>query len=253
MPYDLKGLKVLVTRPGPQGELLCNRIDEVKGSSVYFPAIEIFPPDKLDLLHQQIKTLNQYDWIIFVSPQAVLQTAKVIHDNWPVLPEIKIAAIGAGTADTLKNFKFPVAVYPKKEWNSEGLLELTEFKEVKGKKIAIISGEGGREFLENTLIKRGAAVTKMVAYKRCPPKDPAVFLQLLKSHSIDIIVLTSNQGLENLEKCVIPDKQEELLHSIRILVVSERIAKYAEELGFKKIILAKNASNESILDALNHQ
>ena len=63
------------------------------------------------------------------------------------------------------------------------------------------------------------------------------------------MIVTSVTGLENLETLI--DKQyHAYLHTIPLVIMSQRILLYAETLGFKNIILAKNASHGAILKVL---
>ena len=237
---SLQKLRVVVTRPLPQGEELCTEITAAGGEAIYFPTIEIVPPTNATLFENQIAQLEDFNWVIFISPQSVSQSAPVIHRKWPAFPErVKVAAIGAATAKILQNMKFPVTVFPKEDWRSEGLLDLPEFENVTNKKIAIISGEGGRELLEKELSSRGAAVTKMAAYRRALPQTrPHMF-------EMDIIVCTSNESVTNLTKLL-----GRPVLKTPLLVVSERMIQHARELGFQKIFLAKNAGHAAILQAL---
>lgn len=251
---NLQSLRVLVMRPKPQGAILCEKIQAAGGNPVYLPTIEIAPPDDSGAFLEHIKTLDEYEWLIFISPQAVMQSAAIIHAHWPhFLEKIKIAAVGLGTATALRDAKLPVSIFPSEEWNSEGILDLAEFKQISGKKIAIICGQGGRELLADTLVARGALVTLLIAYQRKLPEiNINEYTHLFHTAAIDIIVCTSNESLQNL-LTLAGEKSLADLQVIPILVASGRIAANAKALGFDRIILAKNASNDCILDALDKQ
>ena len=251
---SLDKLHVLVTRPKPQGEILCKKIEELGGRAIYLPTIEIAPSDNPLLFEKQIKALDQYNVIIFVSPHAVLQSQSTIHQYWPQIPEhIKFVAVGLGTARELQAAHLPMNLFPSENWSSEGILNLPEFREIKGQKIAIICGQSGRELLAATLVEREAEVTLIFAYQRLVPKVATKQqIDLFSSGAVDTIVCTSKDSLQNL-LVQVGDVNVPLVQEITILVVSERIADFAKEHGFKKIIIATNASHESILDALLKQ
>lgn len=240
---SLNGMRVLVTRPAPKGQILCGQLRAHGGRPIYFPTIEIFPPNDLPLFEKQISELQQYDWIIFTSPQAVYQIKSL-----PSEPT-KIAAIGAGTALALREAKLPVHLYPQEEFNSEALLDFSELQNVKDKKIAIIKGEGGRELLSETLTARGAMVTEINSYRRAlPVVNVDEYLDLLRRNAVDVIICTSNDGLQNLK--ILLEASWSNLQKIPMLVISERMQTRATELGFEKILLAKNPSFEAILEVL---
>ncbi len=243
----MKNLTILVTRPKPQGEILCEKIRAAGGKTIYFPTIEISPPEDIARFTQQMSALAQYDWLIFISPQAVYASAAAIHS---IPSHVRIAAIGAGTAQALQEMNLPVAIYPKEDWSSEGLLDLAEFKAIAHKKIALIQGAGGREWLADTLTARGALVTSVIAYRRTlPVVDVSNYVNLLMTGKIDIITCTSGETLQNL-KILIGHDGWRYLRTVPLLVTSERVAKLANELDFKKIALAKNASHHAIIETL---
>ncbi len=222
-------MRILVTRPKPEGEVLCELIRSQGNEAIYFPTIEIAPLNST-------QPIEKYDFIIFVSPRAVFFALDKIAQPLP-----KIIAVGQGTAALL-----PGAICPK-EWSSEGLLALPELQEVQDKKILIVKGEGGRELLADTLTKRGATVREWAVYKRVLPNLKGE--GLLKEHKIDIIVCTSTDGIKNLIDLLGPKDKVDLLN-VTLLVVSERLKNYAKDQGFKHVMMANNATHESILAAL---
>jgi uncharacterized protein HemX/uroporphyrinogen-III synthase len=237
-------LCVLVTRPAPLGELLCEEIRAAGGKPIYFPVITILPPADEALFLQQITQLNNYDWVVFISPQAVLHSKIYLKDL-----TASIAAIGKSTMQALQSAGLAVSAVPEEEWNSEGLLDLPSFQAVQDSKIAIIKGEGGRDLITNELEKRGASVTEIQAYQRAlPQEDNGPVLQLLRKKSIDVILCTSVLGLTNLMSLFANVE----LKKIPLLVISERMRQKAEDLKFETIFVAKNASNGAVLAALKN-
>lgn len=247
---NLNGLTVMVTRPKPQGEILSDQIRAAGGEVIYFPTIEIKPPEDMTAFTQQIKQLDQFDWVVFISPQAVYQSAATIKKCWPQFPVgVKVAALGGGTAEALHQATIPVDAFPKEDWCSEGLLDDDAFQQLAHKKVALICGESGREFLAATLTVRGAQLTNIIAYQRCIPKvDVSDYIRLLQTHKIDIILCTSGEILYNL-KLLLEEAWKEL-QSIPVVVVSERMQMLAKQLEFSTLLLAKNASHPSMLSIL---
>jgi uroporphyrinogen-III synthase len=246
---DLKHKTILVTRPMPQGEILCEKLRALNGNAIAFPTIDIKPLQDYTPLKEQIAQLDQYDWLIFVSPQAVQHCHALLHAAWPVLPsELKIAAVGLGTANALQAVNLPVTACPT-QWSSEGLLSMPLLQQVQGLRIVIVSGEGGRELLAETLAERGAEIIRMITYRRCLPvyQNITDYLALFQARKIDIIVVTSGEGLHNLITLI---GDVELIRTLPLVVMSERLVGIAEEFRFKQIILADNASDTAIIDAL---
>jgi len=230
---------VMVTRPEPQGDRLCQLIRESGGHAIHFPTLVIEP------LHDQPVLEPLYDWIIFVSPSAAYYAVNLLPFPLP-----KVAAVGLSTAEVLIQHGITVTAYPEEDWSTEGLLKLPEFQHIVGQKIRIIKGEEGRETLAHTLQSRGAQVSLQSVYRRILPEiDPAPIRLLLRAHKIDIIVCTSTEGIRNLLQ-LLGEESKSFLLNVPLLVISERLKDYAGELGFQVIKLAKNASHQSILASL---
>lgn len=244
---NLNHLRVLVTRPQIPGEILCEKIRAANGKAIHLPTVVIQP---LRSHIDQLKTLEQFAWLIFLSPNAVLHSATDIHALWPIFPnQTKIAAVGVSTAAALQKANLTVAVVPKEDWRTEGLLDLPEFQQISQQNIALISGVGGRELLADTLKERGAHVSRISVYERQLPQiDMREYIGLFHQHSIDIIISTSQESLQNLLVLMGLNKAE--LFAIPLIVVSERIAEYAKQKGFKRVLIAKSARDDDILEIL---
>jgi uroporphyrinogen-III synthase len=247
----LQNITVMVTRPTPQGKTACEMIQEAGGKPVFFPTIEIISLKPTSHFSKAIEELDTLDWLIFISPQAVYQTAALIKARWPCFPlGVKVAALGGGTARALQEAGIPLHLYPKDHWSSEGLLALPDFQEIKAQKIAIVRGEGGRALLANELTGRGAKLTHIVSYQRSmPTKDVTSYLSLLHDKKIDIIITTSNDILSNLNT-LLGQQAGISLYTVPLIVVSDRMAELAENLGFQTILLAENASLDAIMAIL---
>lgn len=247
----LDGLRVIVTRPSPAGELLCQAIKKSGGKAIHFPTIDIVPLFDSPFLAQQLAKIDRQDWLIFISPQSVYTSSAAIKSYWSAFPaHVKIAAVGAGTAHALEVAGLPVDIYPEEQWSSEGLLNLSVFQTLTGKKIMLFRGEGGREWLAESLTVRGALVSHAISYRRClPDVDVSEYLNLMQQNEIDVITTASGEGLRNLK--VLLASGWSYLQNIPIVVISQHMVELAENLGFKKILLAKNASHVAVMEILD--
>ena len=240
---NLENINVLVTRPNPQGKILCEKIQMLGGATVYLPTIEFASPI------QEIKPIsNVYDWIIFISPEAVLRS---IHLITPLPEKTRVASIGEGTANALHKANIAKVVYPEQNWTSEGLLDLAFFKNVHQQKILLVRGEDGREILAETLVDRGALVDHLPVYRRVVPDYPnrSEYTELLVKKKIDIVVCTSGESLHNL-MTILGAENQSLLIDLAIIVVSSRLVEIAKQYHFARIFQAKNASHQAIIDTL---
>jgi uroporphyrinogen-III synthase len=229
---------VLITRPAQQAQSLCAAITRLGGQTLLLPTIAIAD---VQINRDQLQQLAQQDIAIFISVNAVQKTAGIIK-QWPA--QCKIAAIGTATAQALCDLNWPVHIVPAEQFNSEALLAMPALQQVANKKIMLFRGEDGRELLANTLRARGARITEIVVYRRVLP----VIDQLPNIKNVHVIVCTSSAALQNLCKLFAADKQ--LLFNKKLLVSSHRMADFAQQLGFTKLLIAANATNEAIVNTL---
>lgn len=248
---NLNKMRILVTRPEPQCSELAELIHTLNGTAIKLPAIAFAPPADWKGYQNAVAKLDECNWIIFTSPQAVYSSAADIKAQWPHFsPFVKIAAMGDGTSKALTEAGLPVDALPANQWSSEGLLDLPAFQHLENKQVALVTGEGGRELLEAALKERGAHLIKVISYQRqLPSFDMQPYVDLLQRREIDIAVCTSYEGIRNL-KILFGQANWPLLQKLPMIVVSERIKTLAAELGFQTIWLASNASHKVILESL---
>ncbi len=188
--------------------------------------------------------------MIFISANAVRFGMVLVEDYWPQLPAgLSWYAIGAATADMLARHGI-AAITPGNVMSSEGLLAVPALQHVNDQRVLIVKGEGGRDTLMTELTRRGAAVDELACYRRSRPELPAGALAAkLSRWGIDVIMLSSGEGLANLQVLLSPAETTKLKH-IALIVPSQRVAQLAREAGFEQIVTAENASDMAMLRAL---
>jgi len=239
---QLNGLKVLVTRPLEQSVSLVSAIESQGGIAHSFPLLEIQPvspcPDNLS-------QLDEYDLIIFVSRNAVKYIQPCLAEAFPV--SLKVAAVGKATAASLEQYGQGVDITPASQFDSEGLLATAELMNVADQRILIVRGRGGREQLAETLRARGAHVDYAEVYQRIPTEQVLTY----RDNDIDAIIITSSEALLNLQQIAGRPGKAWLLEK-QLVMLHERIAVRANELGFKLTpVVAKQASEAALIDALH--
>ena len=243
---------IMITRPAHQADALTQAIHTAGGEVFLFPTLAILPAELTQENKEQLQNINQYDFIIFISPNAVEYGLKHIQANTTLSANTLLATIGQGSAKLLYDRlgKQPDVV-PDENFNSEGLLATEAMHHVANKHILIIRGNGGREHLKESLQKRGAIVDYLTAYQRIKPANkPSDLEQYLQNNQIAAIVITSATSLQNLLELT-PDKVTSKLLHVPLLLINKRLISIAKEAGFTNdLFVAKEASDEAILDSL---
>ncbi len=241
----LQGVTVVVTRPAAQAEGLARRIEQAGGRALRFPVIEIDHFDTPELRRQAREALEASRWAIFVSANAVEGAWRLIG---PDLPRgVALAAVGRATARALEARWGGPVLLPEREYNSEGLLATAPMQAVAGERITIFRGQGGRELLARELTARGAEVAYVECYRRGRPGGS---IEPLTRSAVDLVCVTSNEGLQNLYEMAGPAHRRWLLER-RLVVVGPRTARLARELGFLLPPLqAARADDEALVTAM---
>ncbi len=249
MDRPLAGLGVLVTRPSHQSDPLCTLLAEQGAIPFSFPVLALAPPEDTTPLPALFADLATFDRVIFVSPNAVQYAADWIKTvgGWP--PGVTATPMGAGTARALVQRGIPIDLMPSGRFDSESLLASLTFSDLRGQRVLIVRGEGGREWLAEELIRRGASVVYAAVYRRTQPTtDPAALLCRLAE--IHVAVITSSEGLHNL-CALLGGEGQAWLQDTEIVLFSHRTAEQARSLGLRGVIhVTTQATDVAIVDVL---
>lgn len=232
----LAGRHIVVTRPAGQATHLATALYELGAHPVLFPVLDIAElADVTPILDAAIR-LEEYDWAMFVSPNAVDKALAVIlaHRPWP--KNVRVATVGHSSEQALARHGLTEVLAPQERFDSEALLELAPFQDVAGQRVVVFRGDGGRELFGDTLKARGAEVDYVTCYQRGKPaSDPSPLLRLWQDGRLDAVTLTSSEGLRNLYEMVGKLGQGWLKHT-PTFVPHARIAEQARALGLHQVI-----------------
>lgn len=245
----LTGRHVVVTRPAGQAAHLATALAGRGAIPVLYPVLEIRDiEDPAAVLDAAIR-LDSFDLAVFVSPNAIEKALALIlpRRSWPAA--LRVAAPGKSSEGELARHGIHDVLSPPLRFDSEALLELPELTDVRGKRVIIFRGEGGRELLGDTLRARGAAIEYLTCYRRSKPLiDPAPLLKLWEEGQLDAVTMTSSEGLRNFVDMV-GRLGLAWLKKTPVFVPHARIAGQAQALGLGKVI-ATDPGDDGLLAGL---
>lgn len=239
----LAGRTIVVTRPQAQAAPLAEAIVAAGGEPLIFPLLEISPAADLQSLTDAACRLADYALAVFISPNAVEHALPVLLEKqaWP--PSLIPAAVGQGTVKVLAERGVHGCIAPTERFDSEALLDLPELaaERVRGKRVAIFRGDGGRELLADTLRERGATVDCITCYRRSGPSaGVAPLLAAWRAGRLAALTVSSSEGLRHLVE-LLDDEGRAFLQRTPLFVPHVRIAESARALGLSNIILTAAA------------
>lgn len=245
----LAGVGVLITRPAAQAANLIRRIEEAGGIPHSLPTIEIAPLDDFTALDRLLDQLPTFDMAVFVSINAVEHTfarlqARAIE--WP--KALAVACVGRASADALARLGVREVIAPATRFDSESLLARPELQAMRGKRVMVFRGQGGRALLGDTLRARGADLVYAECYRRLATRaDVGPIEEVGKAGRIHVISITSSEGLQNLCDALSGD----WLLRTPLVVLSDAQADLGRRLGFTTdVLVAPTASDEAILETI---
>jgi uroporphyrinogen III methyltransferase/synthase len=253
MSLPLAEITVVVTRPSEQAAEFTAELKRFGANVFSFPTIEIAAPESYAELDAAIENLQNYDWIIFTSSNAVEHflnrlTAKNLETA--ELDYLRVACVGDATAERLRLAQIHIDVLPA-ESNAESLFgEIENYVgDLAGLRFLFPRSEIAREVLPRKLRKAGAIVDAPVAYRTVLPEKPetAKFKAMLAGGSIDCITFASPSAFKNFLQIF---GETELPKDVAIACIGETTASVVEEMNLKVEIIASEAGSRSFTKAI---
>ena len=236
---NLVGRHIVVTRPLAQAAHLLQALLERGAVPVKFPVLAIHDLQDSSAIVDAAIRLDGFDLVIFVSPNAVEKALDVIlkQRQWP--SNLLVATMGRSSEQALAARGITRVIAPSLRFDSEALLDLPELQSIKGQRILICRGDGGRELLGTTLKERGGLVEFLTCYQRVQPSlDAAPLLSLWQEGKFDAVTLTSSEGLRNFCAMIGRLGMAWLKHT-PTFVTHTRIAEFARDEGLESVVLTE--------------
>ena len=234
-PLSLAGKYIGVTRPAGQAAHLAEALQNLGAHPILFPVLTICDLGDTKPLYDIALRLDDFDFAIFISPNAVDKSLEHVLRNrgWPA--RVRAATVGESSASALARHGITNVLVPRGRFDSEALLELPELQDVAGRRIVIFRGDGGRELLGDVLTERGAEVVHIPCYRRGKPNhDGAALMKHWEDRTLDAITVTSSEGVRNLYEMA-GKLGQAWLRKTPLFVPHARIGEQASRLGFGQI------------------
>ncbi len=277
-PHDGAGLShavrltVVLTRPAGQSGALAKALHDAGIATIEFPLIEIAAADDTAPLRAALASLDQYALVVFVSPNAVDYAFASYDAIWPHALPIGVVGPGSVAALAQRGVQAPAynVISPHASaddsdgarFDSEALFAALEASlgetAFEGKRVLIVRGDGGREWLADRLREAGADVETVAAYRRLVPEPSigawsrvhALLSDEAKTPSAWLV--TSSEGVRNLAELAhdhLTASERTQLKRAAFVAPHPRIAETARGLGFDSITVS-GAGDERIARTL---
>ena len=244
------------TRPDSRAAELTEALQN-KGYQVEsLPLLELVAQPFSDSLFQLYQQLTDAQAIVVVSPTAVdvgmqyLTQSGLKLDN---LKHIQWIAVGQATANRLHEYGIEAHV-PDVE-TSEGMLRLPILYNMQQKgSVAFWRGEGGRQFMMDTLQQQGIQILNFVLYHRqCPEVSYSTFKHLTQNSNYNLenwlVLITSEASWKYwLELCLKNNVQPDCVYLVLGPRLFQLVKKYRDQQqAYFHIIQLENLSPSGMI------
>jgi uroporphyrinogen III methyltransferase/synthase len=196
----LFGKRIVVTRTREQAGELSKALRDLGADVIELPTIRIeLPEDRLGFA-EMVTHAHEYDWLVFTSPNGVekfFEAFFATYDDARSLGNPRIAAIGAGTAAKIREYRFAVDLIPER-FVAEGLIDAFKKESVENLTMLWVKAEESREVVGEGLAALGAIVDECIAYRTVPEtEDPTGAKVKLADEGADLITFTSGSTVDH--------------------------------------------------------
>jgi len=196
----LFGKRIVVTRTREQAGELSKQLSDLGADVIELPTIRIeHPEDRLGFA-EMVTHAHEYDWLVFTSPNGVERFFDAFFATYPdarSLGNPRIAAIGNGTAQKIREYRFTVDLIPKR-FVAEGLIEAFKEESVENLTMLWVKAAETRDVVGKGLEDLGAIVDECIAYRTVPEtEDPTGARAKIEEEGADLITFTSSSTVDH--------------------------------------------------------
>ena len=196
----LFGRKIVVTRTREQAGELSKALADLGADVIELPTIRIEHPDDRLGFAEMVTHAHEYDWLVFTSPNGVerfFDAFFATFEDARSLGNPRIAAIGNGTAQKIREYRFAVDLIPER-FVAEGLIEAFKKDSVENLTMLWVKAAETRDIVGKGLEDLGAIVDECIAYKTVPEtEDPTGARARLEEEGADLITFTSSSTVDH--------------------------------------------------------
>lgn len=248
----LAGKRIVVTRAIEQARGLKTQLERMGAVVLLFPAVSFSEPADTGELDRAIRSLEEFDWILFTSANAVRffaarcrkLTIEPCHGG-----NCRCAAVGPATAGALAAAGFSVDHVAQEFLGAALARELSAV--LAGKKILLPRSERARADLPNALKTFGAEVSEVVAYHTggVGAIDPGV-MRAIRGAEVDVISFFSPSAIQNMRGELGGELFSRLAGKAAMAAVGPVTAAALRDAGLPVAIEASLATAESMAAAI---
>jgi uroporphyrinogen-III synthase len=250
----LAGKRVVLTRAPDQARDLALTLERLGAEVVLLPMISLAPPEDWGKLDEQLRQLDSFDAIVFLSRNAV----RYLFDRCAQLGiqcELLrsgnrfLGAVGPATARALEEEGVQVSYVAGKGTGEALARELGPT--LAGRRVLLPRSDRGDERVPEALRASGARVTEVIAYRTTGPAsiNPEILARTRRAE-VDAIVFASPSAVRTFARAIGESDLPTLSVRVPLLAIGPTTATAIRRLGAQVTIEAEESSVSGIASAL---
>ena len=246
----LSGHRVLVTRAGDQAPVLTAALVEIGAEPVMVSTIEITDPSSFAELDQAIAELDQVDYLILTSVNAVaafFDRLTMQGYDARALTTLQTVVVGPKSAEALAAHGVTADLMPD-DYRAEGIVVLLK-DQVSGKRLLYPKAALARDLIPTELIAAGAEVIAPIAYASAAPADAAEKLQQALADKLDLLTFTASSTVQNFVD-LLDAENLVVAQQIPVASIGPLTSETARALGFNVVIEPEKSTLDDMLEAI---
>jgi uroporphyrinogen-III synthase len=249
----LAGKRIVITRSAAQSEAMARDLSARGAIPVVLPLVSFADPEDSAPLDAAIKGIEQFDWMILTSAQAVRALVKRGEQLKRRLlgsgSKLRIAAVGPVTAEAARRSGLPVE-YVSETHNGVGLAEELE-DQLQGAKVFLPRSDRANPDLPPALRRYGAHVTEVIAYRTLRPTDVGQRdLRQIAEGAADAVLFFSPSAVQYFAELLGSEQLQSLQDKLAIAAVGPVTANTLQEAGVRRLVISADTTAAAVVDAL---
>jgi uroporphyrinogen-III synthase len=249
----LAGKRVIITRAVEQGAELFKSLTALGALPISLPLICLGPPQDFAPLDAGLRHLQNFDWIIFTSANAVRAVASraevlgIATDRTTTSP--LVAVIGPMTKKEAEAAGFSVDYVAKTHLGVALAGELADL--LRGKSVFLPRSDRANPDLPSALVALDVKLSEVVAYRTMATSDlDKQHVARVVAHESDALLFFSPSAVHLLADILGRGALPVLQHKVALVAIGPVTASALREAGANRIIVADDTTSFAVVEAL---
>ena len=243
----------MITRAAAQSDALARELTVRGAIPVVLPLVSFAEPEDFALLDAALAEIQQFDWMVLTSAQAVRAVAKRGEELKLNLvraaSELQIGCVGPVTAEAARHAGFRVEYVAETHTGSGLAAELGQ--RVQGAKVFLPRSDRANPDLPPALKRYGALVTEVIAYRTLRPSTVEERnLKQIADGATDAVLFFSPSAVQHFAELFGREQLSALQDKLAIAAVGPVTANALREAGVRRLVISADTTAAAVIEAL---